>query len=87
MSSHMQGKSCNCGLACMDSLPMEDGLPMTEQELLQQLEEIQAKWDEVLDQNKEVRITVAKKDIFVDAFGICWTPYYTNSYGKLVKAF
>ena len=51
------------------------------------LEEIQAKWDEVLDQNKEVRITVAKKDIFVDAFGICWQPYYTNSNGKLVKAF
>lgn len=47
MSSHMQGKSCNCGLACMDSLPMEDGLPMTEQELLQQLEEIQAKLDEI----------------------------------------
>ena len=51
------------------------------------LEEIQAKWDEVLDQNKELRITVAKKDIFVDAFGICWQPYYTNSNGKLVKAF
>ncbi|MBQ6509101.1 MAG: hypothetical protein IJI07_06470, partial [Flexilinea sp.] len=51
------------------------------------LEEIQAKWDEVLDQNKEIRITVAKKDIFVDAFGICWQPYYTNSNGKLVKAF
>ena len=53
----------------------------------EKLEEIKNKWDEVLDQNKEVRITVAKKDIFVDAFGICWTPYYTNSVGKLVKAF
>lgn len=51
------------------------------------LEEIQDKWDKILDQNKQVRITVAKKDIFVDAFGICWTPYYTNSIGKLVKAF
>ena len=51
------------------------------------LEEIQAKWDKILDQNKQVKITVAKKDIFVDAFGICWTPYYTNSLGKLVKAF
>lgn len=51
------------------------------------LEEIQEKWDKVLDQNKQVKITVAKKDIFVDAFGICWTPYYTNSMGKLVKAF
>ena len=53
----------------------------------EKLDEIKAKWDAILDQNKEVRITVAKKDIFVDAFGICWTPYYTNSYGKLVKAF
>ena len=51
------------------------------------LEEIQEKWDEVLDLNKKVKITVAKKDIYVDAFGICWTPYYTNSLGKLVKAF
>ena len=51
------------------------------------LEEIQEKWDKILDQNKQIKITVAKKDIFVDAFGICWTPYYTNSLGKLVKAF
>ena len=51
------------------------------------LEEIQEKWDEVLDLNKKVKVTVAKKDIYVDAFGICWTPYYTNSLGKLVKAF
>ena len=51
------------------------------------LEEIQNKWDAVLDQNKQVQITVAKKDIYVDAFGICWMPYYTNSMGKLVKAF
>ena len=51
------------------------------------LEEIREKWDEVLDLNKQVRITITKKDIFVDAFGICWMPYYTNSNGKLVKAF
>ena len=51
------------------------------------LEEIEKKWDEILDLNKQVKISVAKKDIYVDAFGICWTPYYTNSLGKLVKAF
>ena len=51
------------------------------------LEEIQEKWDKILDQNKQVKITVLKKDIFVDAFGILWKPYYTNSMGKLVKAF
>ncbi len=51
------------------------------------LEEIQEKWDKILDQNKQVKITVAKKDIYVDAFGILWEPYYTNSMGKLVKAF
>ena len=51
------------------------------------LEEIREKWDQVLDDNKQVKIAVAKKDIYVDAFGILWEPYYTNSMGKLVKAF
>ena len=51
------------------------------------LAEIEKKWNDILDQNKQVQVTVAKKDIYVDAFGICWMPYYTNSNGKLVKAF
>ena len=51
------------------------------------LDEIRDKWDEILDLNKQIKVSVAKKDIYVDAFGILWEPYYTNSMGKLVKAF
>ncbi len=50
-------------------------------------EEIKEKWEALLEAQKEVRITVAKKDIFVDAFGICWMPYVMNENGKLVKAY
>lgn len=51
------------------------------------LKEISEKWDNILEENKQIKITVNKNDIFVDAFGICWLPYYTNSAGKLVKAY
>ena len=56
-------------------------------ELEAKTEEVKEKWESLLDAKKEVKITVAKKDIFVDAFGICWMPYCMNENGKLVKAY
>lgn len=56
-------------------------------ELESKVEEITEKWDEIAENTSEVKVDVAKKDIYVDAFGICWFPYYINEVGKLVKAY
>ena len=73
--------------AQLDVENLNEDIQTVKDELEAKTEEIKEKWESLLDAKKEVKITVAKKDIFVDAFGICWMPYCMNENGKLVKAY
>lgn len=49
--------------------------------------EVEAKWSAMAENVTMINLSPMKKDIFVDYFGILWMPYYTDSVGKLVRAF
>ena len=47
---------------------------------------IQERWSQAANDQSEVPLSPLKKDIFVEAFGIAWTPYYLIRNGdKLEK--
>ena len=48
---------------------------------------VEAKWSALAEKYSTVSLSPMKKDIFVDYFGILWLPYYTDSAGKLVRAY
>ena len=53
-----------------------------------QIEAVTDKWTVIAEKEpEEIPVLPMKKDIFTDYFGILWEPYYTDSAGKLVKAF
>lgn len=47
-----------------------------ERERLVSLEEVEKKWQEILENTVEIPITPYKKDILLELFGVAWTPYY-----------
>lgn len=73
--------------AQMDVDALTAKLEELQNDLETKIEEVTDKWNEVAENVSEVRIDVAKKDVYVDYFGICWMPYYKNSVGKLVRAY
>jgi hypothetical protein len=40
------------------------------------LEQVEAKWSEVIADISEVSLTPTKKNIVLELFGIAWLPYY-----------
>lgn len=48
---------------------------------------IDEKWNDLAEKFTTVSLSPMKKDIFIDYFGILWMPYYTDSAGKLVRAY
>ena len=47
-----------------------------ERERLQSLQDVEEKWQEILENTVDIPITPYKKDILVELFGVAWTPYY-----------
>ncbi len=47
----------------------------------QALEEVNAKWSEIVDDMKEIPFTPNKKDVLLDLFGVAWMPYYLARMG------
>ncbi len=47
-----------------------------ERERLDSLQEVEEKWQEILENTIEIPVTPYKKDILVDFFGVAWIPYY-----------
>jgi hypothetical protein len=50
----------------------------------QALEEVNAKWSEIVDDMKEIPFTPNKKDVLLDLFGVAWMPYYLARMGDEV---
>ncbi|NQS92367.1 MAG: hypothetical protein HQ574_08150 [Chloroflexi bacterium] len=48
---------------------------------LEALEEIERKWQEILDTDVEIPVQPYKKDILIDLFGVGWFPYYVYEDG------
>lgn len=51
------------------------------------IQDVEDKWTKLAEKYSTVSLSPMKKDIFIDYFGILWLPYYTDSAGKLVKAY
>jgi len=49
------------------------------------LKEIEDRWAQTVNDVNELPITPAKKDIFVELFGIAWAPYYLVRSGDQVN--
>ncbi len=47
-----------------------------ERERRQSLEEVEDKWQEILENTIEIPVTPYKKDILIELFGVAWIPYY-----------
>nr|MBP7355411.1 hypothetical protein [Longilinea sp.] len=65
---------------------LEEQLISMEAEHKAALAAIQERWSQAANDQSEVPLSPLKKDIFVEAFGIAWTPYYLIRNGdKLEK--
>ncbi|NPV84599.1 MAG: ATP-binding protein [Anaerolineae bacterium] len=47
--------------------------------------EIRERWAQMVNDISEIPLTPAKKDIFVEAFGVAWLPYYQFKVGSELK--
>ena len=47
-----------------------------ERERLQSLQDVEDKWQEILEDTVEIPVTPYKKDILIELFGVAWIPYY-----------
>jgi len=57
-----------------------------EKERLEELRDVEEKWQEVLEEVTEIPITPYKKDIMVELFGVGWFPYYLcQDQGKQIE--
>jgi len=57
-----------------------------EKERLEELRDVEEKWQETLEKVTEIPVTPYKKDIMVDLFGVGWFPYYSyQEQGKQIE--
>ncbi len=57
-----------------------------EKDRLEELREVEKKWQEILEGVTEIPVTPYKKDILVELFGVGWFPYYSyQDQGKLIE--
>ena len=52
-----------------------------EKERVESLQEVEQKWQEILENTDEIPVTPYKKDILVKLFGVAWIPYYLYDEG------
>jgi hypothetical protein len=46
------------------------------------LEEVNERWSRIVEEEKEISVAPAKKDILLDVFGVAWFPYYIVQIGE-----
>ena len=57
-----------------------------ELERQEMIDEINARWGNVVNDTSEVTVTPKKTDIFIELFGVAWVPYYlVESGGRMVE--
>lgn len=52
-----------------------------EKELSQALEEVNDKWQEIVEGETEIKVSPYKKDIFIEVFGVGWLPFHVVQVG------
>ncbi len=52
-----------------------------EKERQEELEKIDQKWQDILEETEEIPVAPYKKDILIDLFGVAWMPYYLYEEG------
>jgi len=52
-----------------------------EKELSQALEDVNRKWQEIVEQESEIKVSPYKKDIFIEVFGVGWMPFHVVQVG------
>jgi hypothetical protein len=53
-----------------------------EKEMTEELAELEANWEDVLNEVTEVPVSPYKKNIFMEVFGVVWLPYYAFENGE-----
>ena len=74
----------------MDVKNAEAEMEAMEKEMAEELQAVEARWQDVLDEATELPVSPYKKNIFMEAFGIVWLPYYAFEAGEdweIVPAF
>lgn len=66
----------------LDVKNAEAEMAAMEKELAEELQEVEARWKDVLDEATELRVSPYKKNIFVEVFGVVWLPYYAFEAGE-----
>jgi hypothetical protein len=46
------------------------------------LQEVSERWSQIVQEEREIPVTPAKKDILLDVFGVAWFPYYCVQIGE-----
>ena len=46
------------------------------------LQEINERWSRIVEEEKEIPVAPARKDILMDIFGVAWFPYYIVQVGE-----
>ena len=64
---------------------MEQELIALDKEKEQALAEINARWSDLANQEKEIQVAAAHKDVLLDVFGVAWAPYYVVQVGGEVQ--
>ncbi len=66
----------------LDVKNAEAEMAAMEKEMAEELQEVEARWKDVLDEATELRVSPYKKNIFVEVFGVVWLPYYAFETGE-----
>jgi hypothetical protein len=65
----------------LDVKNVEAEMAAMEEEMKKELAELEADWADVLDQVTEIPVSPYKKNIFTEAFGVVWMPFYAFKEG------
>ena len=66
----------------LDVKNVEAEMAAMEDEMKKEMEELEASWADVMDQVVEIPVSPYKKNIFTEAFGVIWLPFYAFKEGE-----
>jgi len=59
----------------------QSDLQELEKELSQALEDVNRKWQDIVEQETEIKVSPYKKDIYIEVFGVGWLPFHVVRIG------
>ncbi len=65
----------------LDVKNVEAEMAAMEDDMKKELEALEASWTDVMDQVVEIPVSPYKKNIFTEAFGVVWMPFYAFEEG------